>query len=79
MHGSRHTILDDSRKDMSKSNVNIVQTLQAPRAFSLGASPAESLVGPTLHGSGLASAAFNHRAPPKLCHDTREVIVHSGT
>jgi hypothetical protein len=79
MHGSKHTILDGSRNDMSKSNVNIVQTLQDPRTFSLGASPAESLVGPTLHCSGLASVAFNHHAPQKPCHDTREVIVHSCT
>jgi hypothetical protein len=79
IHGSKHTIMDDSRKDMSKSNVYIVQMLQNPRTFSPGASPAESLVGPTLHGSDLASAAFDHRAPPKPCHDTREAIAHSGT
>ena len=79
IHGSKHTIMDDSRKDMSKSNVYIVQMLQNPRTFSPGASPAESLVGPTLHCSGLASVAFNHHAPPKPCYDNREAIVHSGT
>ena len=79
IHGSKHTILGDIMKEMSKSNVNIVQTLQNPRTFSLGASPAESLFGPTLQGSGLASAAFNHHAPPKPCYDNREAIVHSGT